>query len=164
MWECVKRRGIEKPREEKIKKYDTKRRTLDSWLYYSGYADDDFYILYSQLFFQTTHDRYLLFKIRLVLSFTLYKFIVWACWGRTQSCFRVQAKTGPYTKWYVNIRKFSPLYFINLFFFLAWISCFNFFLSKPNFHLEMKWFLAKVGKCPWLENYVAKCSCFETIW
>ena len=97
-WEGVKRREIEKPREKKIKKYDTKRRPLDSWLYYSSYAEDDFYILYSQLFFQTTHDRYILFKIRLVLSSTLYKFIVWACWARTQSCFRVQAKTGPYIK------------------------------------------------------------------
>ena len=95
-WEGVQRKEIEKPREKKIRKYDTKRRTLDSWLYYSGYVEDDFYILYSLLFFQTTHDRYLIFKITLVLSPTLYKFIVWACWARTQSCFRVQAKTGPY--------------------------------------------------------------------
>ena len=95
-WEGVQRKGIEKPREKKIKKYKTKRRTLDSWLYYSGYAEDDFCILYSLLFFQSTHDRNLLFKVRLVLSSTLYKFIVWACWARTQSCFRVQAETGPY--------------------------------------------------------------------
>ena len=53
---------------------------------YSGYAEDDFYILFSQYFFQTTHDRYLLSKIRLVLFPTLYKFIVWACWAKTQSC------------------------------------------------------------------------------
>ena len=33
--------------KKKIKKYITKRRTLDSWLNYSGYADDDFYISYS---------------------------------------------------------------------------------------------------------------------
>ena len=95
-WEGVQRKGIKKPREKKIKKYDTKRRTLDSWLYYSGYAENDFCILYSQLFFQTTHDCYLIFKIMLVFSPTLYKFIVWACWARTQSCFRVQAKTGPH--------------------------------------------------------------------
>ena len=95
-WEGHQRERIEKPREKRSKKYDTKRGTLDSWLYYSGYAEDDFCILYSQLFFQSTHDRYLLFKIRLVLSPMLYKFIVWACWARTQSCFRVQAKTGPY--------------------------------------------------------------------
>ena len=57
--------GLENLEKKKIKKYDTKRRTLDSWIYYSSYADDDFYILYSQLFFQTTHDCYLLFKIRL---------------------------------------------------------------------------------------------------
>ena len=98
-WEGVQRKGIKKPREKKIKKYDTKRRTLDSWLYYSSYAENDFCILYSQLFFQTTHDRYLLFKIRLVLSPTLYKFIVWACWARTQSYFRVQAETGPSRLW-----------------------------------------------------------------
>ena len=91
-----KKKEIEKQIEKKIKKYDTKGRTPDSWLYYSGYAEDDFYILYLQLFFQTIHDRYLLSKIRLVLSPTLYKFIVWACWAKTQSCFGVQAKTGPY--------------------------------------------------------------------
>ena len=61
---------------KKIKKYDTKGRTPDSWLYYLGYAEDDFYILYLQLFFQTIHDRYLLSKIRLALSPTLYKFNV----------------------------------------------------------------------------------------
>ena len=96
MWEGVQRKGDWKTDRKKIKKYDTKGRTPDSWLYYSGYAKDDFYILYLQLFFQTIHDRYLLSKIRLVLSPTLYKFIVWACWARTQSCFGVQAKTSPY--------------------------------------------------------------------
>ena len=35
-------------------------------------------------------------KFRLALSPTLYKFIVWACWAWVQSCFGVQAKTGPY--------------------------------------------------------------------
>ena len=53
---------------------------------YSGYAKDDFYVLYSQYFFQTTHDRYLFSKIRLDLFPTLYNFIVWACWTKTQSC------------------------------------------------------------------------------
>ena len=96
MWEGVQRKGDWKTDRKKIKKYDTKWRTLDSWLYYSGYVEDDFYILYLQLFFQTIHDRYLLSKIRLVLSPTLYKFIVWACWARYQSCFGVQAKTSPY--------------------------------------------------------------------
>ena len=38
---------IEKLRAKKIKKHIAKRRTLDSWLNYSGYADDDFYISYS---------------------------------------------------------------------------------------------------------------------
>ena len=62
--------------EKKIKKYNTKKIVLDSWLYYSGYAEDDFYILYFLLHFQTTHDCYLHSKIRLALSLTLYKFIV----------------------------------------------------------------------------------------
>ena len=92
---CPKK-GDWKTMRKNIKKYDTKRRTLNSRLYYSSCAEDDFYILYSKLFFQTTHDRYLLFKIRLVLSPTLYKFIVWVCWARTQSCFKVQAITDPY--------------------------------------------------------------------
>ena len=98
MWEGVQRKGDCKTYRKKIKKYDTKGRTLDSWLYYSGYVNDDFYIFYLQLSFQTIHDCNLLSKIRLVLSPMLYKFIVWACWARTQSCFWVQAKTGPYNK------------------------------------------------------------------
>ena len=61
MWEWDQRKGIEKPREKKIRKYKTKERTLITWLYYSDYAKDDFCILYSQLFFQTTYDRYLIF-------------------------------------------------------------------------------------------------------
>ena len=89
-------RKKKKTYRKKIKKDDTKERTPDSWLYYSGYAEDDFYIFYLQLSFQTIHDCYLIFKIRLVLSPTLYKFIVWTCWVRTQSCFGVQAKTDPY--------------------------------------------------------------------
>ena len=107
------RKGIEKPREKKIKKYDTKRRTLGSWLYYSGYAEDDFCILYSQLFFQTTHDRYLLFKIKLVLSPTLYKFIVWACWAKTQSCFGVQAEIGPYIIQYKTSCSTHFMFYVN---------------------------------------------------
>ena len=78
-WEGVQRKRDWKTYRKKIKKYDTKERTPDSWLYYSGYAEDNSYILYLQLFFQTIHDRYLLSKIRLVLSPTLYKFIVWTC-------------------------------------------------------------------------------------
>ena len=69
--------------EKKIKKDNTKRRVLDSWLCYLGYAEDDFYILYFLLLFQTTHDRYLYFKIKLAFSPTLYKFIVWTCWAKT---------------------------------------------------------------------------------
>ena len=51
MWEGVQRKGDWKTDRKKIKKYDIKGRTPDSWLYYSGYAEDDFYILYLQLFF-----------------------------------------------------------------------------------------------------------------
>ena len=44
----AKEKRIEIPRvKKKIKKYITKRSTLDSWLNDSGYADDDFYISYS---------------------------------------------------------------------------------------------------------------------
>ena len=109
-WEGVQRKEIEKPREKKIRKYDTKRRTLDSWLYYSSYTENDFYILYFQLFFQTTLDRCLHSKIRLVLSPTLYKFIVWACWAKTQSCFEVQAKTGPYKNHFIKIKTYIYIY------------------------------------------------------
>ena len=51
MWEGVQRKGDWKTDRKKIKKYDIKGRTPDSWLYYSGYTEDDFYILYLQLFF-----------------------------------------------------------------------------------------------------------------
>ena len=74
-----------------------KGRTPNSWLYYSCYVDDDFYIFYLQISFQTIHDCYLISKIRLVLSLTLYKFIVQACQAKTQSCFGIQAKTSPYS-------------------------------------------------------------------
>ena len=52
---------------------------------YSSYDEDNLCILYSQYFFQTTYDRYLFSIIKQVLSPTLYKFIVWACWTETQS-------------------------------------------------------------------------------
>ena len=35
---------IEKLRVKNIKKHIVKRRTIDSWLNYTGYADDDFFI------------------------------------------------------------------------------------------------------------------------
>ena len=41
------KKGIKKPRAKKMKKYITKRRTLDSWLNYPEYAEDEFYISYS---------------------------------------------------------------------------------------------------------------------
>ena len=87
------KKGIEKPRAKKIKKYITKRRTLDSRLDYSSYAEDGFYISFSYFFFQSTHDRYFISRIRLVFFFsTLYKFIVWACWVETQSCLGFKPK------------------------------------------------------------------------
>ena len=36
--------GGKKLRAKKIKKHIAKRRILESWLNYSGYADDNFYI------------------------------------------------------------------------------------------------------------------------
>ena len=89
----AKEKRIEIPRvKKKIKKYITKRRTLNSWLNYSGYAKDDFYISYSYFFFQSTHDCYFLSRIRLVLFPMLYKFIVWACWAKTQSYLGFKSK------------------------------------------------------------------------
>ena len=85
-----KRGDRKKHQRKKTKELVTEKR--NSWLLikylrpsYSGYAEDNLCILYSQHLFQTTHDRYLFSKIRLVLSPTLYKFIVWACWAKTQS-------------------------------------------------------------------------------
>ena len=88
----AKEREIEIPRAKKIKKYITKRRTLVSRLNYSGYTDDDFYILYSYIFFQSTYDRYFHSRIGLVFFPTLYKFIVWAFWAKTQSCLGFKSK------------------------------------------------------------------------
>ena len=99
---------------------------MDSWLYYSSYVDDNFYILSSQLFFQTTHDHYLISKIKLLLSPTLYKFIVWVC-------FRVQAKTGPY-----NYYAFYLNFHIKYRHFLFPKKNIHFFISKKIlfvFHL-----------------------------
>ena len=38
----AKEKGDWKTHRKKIKKYDTKGRTPDSWLYYLGYAEDIF--------------------------------------------------------------------------------------------------------------------------
>ena len=59
---------------------------------YSGYIEDNPYILYSQYFFQTIGDCYLFSIIKPVLSPTLYKFIVWTCWAETQPCLRSKPK------------------------------------------------------------------------
>ena len=83
---------LEQKNKKKINKYITKRRTLDSWLNYFGYVEDDFYISYSYFFFKSTHDRYFISRIRLVLFPTLYKFIVWACWFKTQSYLGFKSK------------------------------------------------------------------------
>ena len=89
----AKEKRIEIPRvKKKIKKYITKRRTLNSWLNYSGYAKDDFYISYSYFFFQSIYDRYFLYRIRLVLFPVLYKFNVWAYWAKTQSYLGFKSK------------------------------------------------------------------------
>ena len=91
-WENGQRKGWKNLERKKIKKYITKRRTLVSWLNYFGYADDGFYISYSYFFFQSTHNRYFLSRIRLVLFPTLYKFIIWTCWTKTQSCLGFKSK------------------------------------------------------------------------
>ena len=85
-WENGQRKGSQNLKRKEIKKYIPKRRTLDSWLNYLGYAEDDFCISYSWFLFQTTHNRYFFSKIRLVLFPTLYKFIIWAGWAKAQSC------------------------------------------------------------------------------
>ena len=85
-WENGQRKGSQNLKQKEIKKYIPKRRTLDSWLNYLGYVKDDFCISYSWFLFQTTHNRYFFSRIRLVLFPTLYKFIVWASWAKTQSC------------------------------------------------------------------------------
>ena len=94
---CPKRRHRKKDREkESLRNKTLEGKILDTWLYYSGYAENEFYILFVKLFFQTIHNCYLFSNLRLVLTPTLYKFIVWACWARIQSYFGVQAKIGPY--------------------------------------------------------------------
>ena len=85
-WESGQRKGSQNLEQKEIKKYITKRRTLDSWLNYLGYAEDDFYISYSWFLFQTTHNHYFFSRIRLVLFPMLYKFIVWTDWAKTQFC------------------------------------------------------------------------------
>ena len=105
---------------------------------YSSYAEDNLYILYSQYFFQTTYDRYLFSKIRLVLSPTLYKFIVWACWAETQPClgskhwflqvlFSFHPNPFIYTHntfCYSIIKPHHPLIFHLFFSFLDFSSCY----------------------------------------
>ena len=52
MWEGDQRKGIEKPREKKIRKYKTKERTLISWLYisldYVLLITNEYYILFAE--------------------------------------------------------------------------------------------------------------------
>ena len=87
------KKGIEKPRAKKIKKYITKRRTLDSRLDYSSYAEDGFYISFSYFFFQSTHDRYFLSRISFSHALQIHCL---ALLGQNSILFRVQVKTGPY--------------------------------------------------------------------
>ena len=64
-------------------------------------------------------------KIRLVLFPTLYKFIVWACWAKTQSCL------GSKPKLVLTI----AIFFILTFFLLILFSI-NFLLFSLTFSLE----------------------------
>ena len=59
---------------------------------YSGYTENNLYFSYSQYFFWTTYDHYLFSIIKLVLSHTLYKFIIWARWAEIQSCLESKLK------------------------------------------------------------------------
>ena len=78
---------------KKIKKYDTKKEL--QILSYTIQATLRTIFISSTYNYPSKpiHDCYLLSKIRLVLFLTLYKFIVWACWVRTQSCFGFQVRT-----------------------------------------------------------------------
>ena len=90
-WEGGQEKGIGKVLERRIRELVRNQITLCPLIKllrpsYSGYTENNLCILCSQYFFQTTYDCYLFSIIRLVLSSTLYKFIVWACWAETQSC------------------------------------------------------------------------------
>ena len=96
-WEGRQEKGIRKILEERTKELVRKKKNslpLIKLLQpsYSGYAEDNLCILYSQYFFQTIYDCYLFSIDKPVLSLTLYKFIVWACWAKTQSYLRSKPK------------------------------------------------------------------------
>ena len=84
-WEGRQEKGIGKILEERTKELVRKKKKNSLplikllQLSYSGYAEENLCILYSQYFFQTTYDRYLFSISKLVLSLTLYKFIGWTC-------------------------------------------------------------------------------------
>ena len=84
---------------KKIKKYDTKKEL--QILSYTIRATPRTIFISSTYNYPSTpiHDCYRISKITLVLFLTLYKFIVWACWVKTQSCLGVQTKTGHYKKY-----------------------------------------------------------------
>ena len=113
-------------------------------LSYSGYAKDNLCILYPQYFFQITYDHYLFSIIRLVLSLTLYKFIVWACWAETQSCLGSKPKLilTPLICFYSApiFRKFKSqsihlvfFFFSFLFFLILHFIIFNFIIMAISF-------------------------------
>ena len=78
---------------KKIKKYDTKKEL--QILSYTIQATPRTIFISSTYNYPSTpiHDCYRISKITLVLFLTLYKFIVWACWARTRSCFGFQVRT-----------------------------------------------------------------------
>ena len=88
-WKGVQREDEKKKTEKKesLRNKTPEGKIRYTWLYHSGQAEGEFYILFVNLFFQIIHNCYLFSKFRLVLSHTLYKFIVWACWTWIQSCF-----------------------------------------------------------------------------
>ena len=104
-WKSVQRKGGFSGREikRKFKKYNTRRKNSKYLIILFWLGRGWFLYLIRINTLPTIHNHYVFSKFRLVLSPTLYKFIVWACWAWVQSCFAwvqscfgVQAKTGPY--------------------------------------------------------------------
>ena len=97
-WKGVQRKGeIEKQIGKKIKEYNTRRRN-SRFLIILFWLGRWRFLYLIRIIILPNHPRSLpLSKFRLILFPTLYKFIVWAYWAWVQSCFGVQAKTGPYS-------------------------------------------------------------------
>ena len=119
---------------------------------YSSYAEDNLRILYYQYFFQTIYDRYLFSIIRPVLFPTLYKFIVWVCWAKTQSCLGSKPKlvlTFTISKLGLQtlVKGHSLDYLCILIFFLATFSCYIPWFEYHLYHAHVNLVLG-ASSCP----------------